>query len=127
MGDELTELSEVLLRQIHPSFLQDGVPSSQPFSPTPKDDNKLSLDRSSQVEPVASFNNFIASGQSSVAVFGISVSEFNDETITCRADPIAGQNPAHAVADYSAHGTNQQKIKGKRLKIKALERGRLYP
>ena len=32
----------LLLRQVHPSFLQDGVVSSQVFRPTPKDECKLS-------------------------------------------------------------------------------------
>jgi hypothetical protein len=37
------------------------------------------------------------------------------------------KNEAHSVADYSQHKANQQKNIAKRLKIKALARGRLHP
>jgi len=33
----------LLLRQVHPSFVQDGKITSQVFRPTPKDENKLSM------------------------------------------------------------------------------------
>ena len=33
----------LLLRQIHPSFIQAGHITSQAFRPTPKDQNKLSV------------------------------------------------------------------------------------
>lgn len=55
---KLTDLAEVLLRQVHPSYIENGDLSSQPFRPTPKDANKLSLYRSSICSAEESFIHF---------------------------------------------------------------------
>jgi hypothetical protein len=131
MTETLIDNSELLFRQVHPSFIQDGQISSQPFCPTPKDDNKLSVDRGSKTTPQVSHSLFTANGGQSAAVYGLSVDEFLQERLPCHPDPIEAfegkkANPAHAVADYSAHGPNQQKNKAKRLKHKAVARGPLH-
>jgi len=131
MIETLTNKEELLLRQVHPTFVQNGQISSQPFCPTPKDDNKLSVDRASMTSPRAAHSLFIANGGQSVAVYGLSVDEFLREELTCHADPLKASdgkraNPAHAVADYSAHAPGQQKNKAKRLKLKAVARGSLH-
>ena len=41
MIKQLTDDAEILFRQIHPNFWQDGEPSSQPFMPTPKEVPRL--------------------------------------------------------------------------------------
>lgn len=129
MSEKLTNAGEVLFRQIHPSFVENGVPSSQPFKPTEKDQNQLSLDRSSLTTAAKSHALYLESGLSSEAVFGLTVGEFTSETINCQSDPLKGPpaNPAHTLADYSAFTGNQQKNIAKRLKLKALARGRLHP
>jgi hypothetical protein len=129
---ELENDSEILFRQIHPSFIQDGLISSQPFYPTSKDDDKLSVDRESMTTPAAAFALFIAKGRNSAAVYGLSVGEFGQEKLDCYADPVEASdcteaNPAHAVVDYGAHTTSERKNKAKRLKIKAIARGVLHP
>jgi hypothetical protein len=132
MGKKLTDGKEVLLRQIHPTFIENGEPSSDRFRPSDEDENMLSLDRSLLVTPSESHANYVASGRLSAAVFGLSVSEFESETIPCSEDPLeatatAPANPAHSLADYSVHLMRQQKIIGKRLKRVAVARGRLHP
>src|SRR5262245_42395022 len=107
-----------------------GVPSSQPFCPTPKDGNKVSVDRSALVSPKDSFDNYVVE-HASAAVYGLTVGEFAGETIECFEDPIAVTesnrgNPAHSVADYSSHANSRQKTIAKRLKILAIARGCLY-
>lgn len=72
----LTDENEVLLRQIHPTFIQGGQPSSQPFAPTPKDANRLSVDRSSLTTAADSHALFTGNGHASEAVYGVSVGEF---------------------------------------------------
>ena len=129
--ERLTDGDEVLFRQIHPSFLQRGEPSSAPFSPTLKDGNKLSVDRSSITTATLSHELYKTNGHYSVAVYGVTVGKFEDEKIDCCSDPLEATdvqkaNPAHAFADYSSHSANQQKIKAKRLKRKALARGCLH-
>ncbi len=135
----LSDDDEILFRQIHPSFMQGDdlssqpfLPTSQAFAPTPKDDDKLSLDRSSLTTPSDSYYLFKRNGHSSTAVYGLSVGEFKGEDIACQADPIEETNeqeanPAHALADYSKHKQNQQKNKAKRLKQRAIARGKLHP
>lgn len=132
MVDQLTDDAEVLFRQVHPSFIQGSEPSSQPFLPTPKDDDKLSVDRASLTTPPEAHALFTSNGRRSAAVYGLSAGEFGAERLPCFFDPLEATvedpaNPAHAYADYSAHGTAQQKNKAKRLKQKALARGRLHP
>jgi hypothetical protein len=132
MGEELTDDAEVLYRQVHPSFYENGEPSSQTFTPTDKDDGKLSLDRSSLVTAMESFQRFTGAGFSSCAVYGLSVGEFAAEQIRCASDPLeetATQkaNHAHAIADYSVFSVSSRKIKAKRLKRAAVARGRLHP
>jgi hypothetical protein len=133
MRERLTYEDEVLFRQIHPSFVEkDGRPSSQPFHPTDKDDNKLSLDRSTITDAAGAFALYIGNGHKSAAVYGLSVGEFKEHNLPCVSDPLAATddraaNPAHAYADFSQHGANKQKTVAKRLKVKALARGRFHP
>ena len=131
-GELLADVDEVLFRQIHPSFLDNGKPSSQPFAPTAKDQDKLSVDRSSLTDAASSFALFTGAGHQSVGVYGLTVGEFGAELIPCLSDPLPAvgaepANPAHAYADFSGHGPSRQKAKAKRLKQKALARGRLHP
>ena len=132
MGEALADAGEVLFRQIHPTFVEeDGEPSSQPFMPSKKDNNMLSVDRSSLTDAADSHALYVANGQASAAVYGLTVGEFDKENLRCTADPLAKTdkltaNPAHALADYTAHSANQQKNIAKRLKIVARARGALF-
>lgn len=131
----LTNMKEILLRQIHPSYIESGNLSSQPFRPTSKDDNKLSVDRSSIFTAEQSYKHYTAElGFESVGVYGLSVGEFQGETIGCVGDPLEEDNtrgtkanPAHSLADYSVHNASQQKNVAKRLKRLAAARGCLHP
>ena len=69
----LQQADEILFRQIHPNFLQEGVISSATFLPTAKDQDKLSVDRSSVTTAAASFNLYLGNGFASVAVCGLTV------------------------------------------------------
>ena len=123
----LSDMGELLFRQIHPDFIEDdGLPSSQPFRPTRKDENKLSVDRSSLTTAERSYLSYTAKKYSSKAVYGLTVGEFDEEKIVCEEDP-SEDNRAHAFADYSDWPTGQQKKKAKRLRTKAIYRGKLYP
>ncbi len=132
MSEPLTDLHEVLFRQIHPNCMQNGEPASDRFKPQPNDEGLMSVDRSSLTSAKASFETYIGGGRQSVAVFGVSVGEFQEENIPCSSDPIDGAdgghpNPAHALADYTAHEERKWKNISKRLTQKAKVRGRLHP
>lgn len=122
---------EVLFRQVNPSFYDKGEPSSQPFMPTSKDENKLSVDRSGLTDAKQSYELFVGNGYKSSAVYGLSVGEFKHEDLPSVSDPIPASpgkaaNPAHAYANYSNHSAQEQKRKAKRLKHLAISRGCLY-
>ena len=128
----LDDGEEVLFRQIHPNFDDNGYPGSFPFAPSAKDESKLSVDRSSLTTAAASHALFTSNGFESVAVYGVSVAEFRVESLPCYPDPIEAQgtlaaNPAHAYADFSAFSPTQGKKIAKRLRNNAVQRGRLHP
>jgi hypothetical protein len=97
-----------------------------------KDANKLSVDRSSLTTAAASHALFAGNGFESVAVYGVSVTEFGAEDLPCHPDPLEAEgtraaNPAHAYADFSRFSLSQGKKIGKRLRNNAVKRGRLHP
>jgi hypothetical protein len=131
IADKLADQKEILFRQIHPHFFDNGEPSSNRFMPSEKDKNKLSVDRSSLTTAEQSHSLYVSSGYQSVAVFGLTVGEFTVEDISCWSDPILATemslaNPAHSLADYSSHVPNKQKLIAKRLKRAAITRGCLF-
>ena len=129
---QLSDGDELLFRQVHPSFMEDGQPSSQPFRPSSQDDGRMSVDRSTLTTAADAYARYTAAGLASEGVFGLTVGEFEAEEVTCWSDPLRGRsgrapNPAHALADYTKHTPRQQKNLAKRLKRKAIQRGRLFP
>ena len=132
MANELIDSAEVLFRHIHPNFMENGEPSSDRFRPSEKDENLLSVDRSALVSAAEAHALYIGNGRAAVAVFGVSVAEFNGEDIGCAEDPILATdtekaNPAHALANYAKHSAKSQKNVAKKLKRLAVERGQLHP
>jgi hypothetical protein len=128
MKERLADLSEILFRQIHPHFIQDGQICSPAFCPTPKDNNLLSVDRGSLTTAQAARHLFVTNGGKSDAVYALSVEEFEQERLACHSDPIEEsdgvvENLSHAVADFSVCSAQEQKKKAKRLKLKAIARG----
>lgn len=132
MAKPITNRTEVLLRQIHPSSYKDGRPASDRFRPLPSDAGFMSVDRSSLTTAAASHALYVSTGSKSAAVFGISVEEFNAEALRCVEDPLSasdGQpaNAAHALVDYTDFHEKKWKTISKRLWNKAVTRGQLYP
>ena len=76
----LADDDEVLFRQVHPSFVRDGRPSSQAFRPTPKDEGKLSVARGSLTTPPAAFRLYTEGlGLPSVGTWGVTVGECREQ------------------------------------------------
>lgn len=118
----------LLHRQIHPHFVQKTEVSSQAFeatsaafTPTPKDDKKLSVYNGDKFSVKEAFDHFIAE-YSSVGVLSVTVDEVNTAGLSANEDNIPFDG--HAYIDYSiCTSANQLKSKAKILKKKALERG----
>jgi hypothetical protein len=129
----LDDEGELLFRQVHPSFVRDGRPSSQAFRPTPKDAGRLSVARGTLATAAAAFHHHTEHlGLSSAGTWGVTVGECLEQGLPALADPLTSPpervaDPAHAVIDFTAHSRGQMEARGARLALRANERGRLHP
>lgn len=129
----LSDDEELLYRQVHPSFVRDGRPSSQAFRPTAKDEGKLSVARGSLTTASAAFELFTAGlGLPSAGTWAATIGECREQALNVFADPLTSPpekapDPAHAVVDFTPHTKSQADAKGARLARKAVDRGRLHP
>jgi len=115
----------ILYRQIHPSFVQDGYPTSQAFRPTPKDQCQLSVYAGDMITAEAAWDHYTRELQlSSWGVMGISVGECQTESIAVRPDP--GYFAEHALVDFSGLTEKECRSKSKTLQSKARARGWLF-
>jgi hypothetical protein len=115
----------LLLRQIHPGFVQEGRVSSQAFRPTPKDEQRLSVYDGDQIGPQPAYEHYTTTlGFQSVGVMGVSVAECGTLELSVYPDPLPFQE--HAVIDFSAFGKNAVEKKAKLLRARAEARGWLY-
>jgi hypothetical protein len=115
----------MLLRQINPSFLQDGRVTSQAFRPTPKDESRLSVYDGDQIHPEPAWNHFVNQPKCvSVGVMGITVTECTVLELPVRPDPTP--YPEHVIIDFAAFSKNQVEKKAKQLRAKAESRNWLY-
>ncbi len=89
----------LLLRQINPSFVQDGRVTSQAFRPTPKDEHHLSVDNGDRVQAEASWARFTSnSACSSVGVMAVSQAECAAQSLPVIEDE--NPHPEHCSIDF---------------------------
>lgn len=114
-----------LLRQINPSFIQDGKITSQAFSPTPKDDKKLSCYDGDLIDPPMAYDHFSESlGLRSVGVVSVTVGECSSTGLTASPDP--EPYPEHSIIDFDGNSPNDIRRKAKSLRSIAEQRGWLF-
>lgn len=112
----------MLLRQVNPSFIQSGRVTSQVFSPTPKDDNKLSCYDGDLITAPNSHQHFTETlGFRSSGVLGVTVKECVDLELPSRPDP--EPFPEHAVIDFEGKSKREIERKAKELRGIATTRG----
>ncbi|NMA21162.1 MAG: hypothetical protein GX927_11340 [Lentisphaerae bacterium] len=115
----------LLLRQVHPIFVQDGRASTQVFRPTPKDEQKLSVYDGDQITAVKAFGHYTQILKlKSCGVMAVSVAECKTLNLPVMPDP--EPFPEHALIDFSDYGKNATEKKAKLLREKAVKRGWLY-
>ncbi len=115
----------LLLRQIHPSFIQDGRVTSQAFRPTPKDEFLLSVDDGDRVSADASWQCFIANPAcKSVGVQALSQGECAAQELTVIED--GKPHPEHCSVDFTAFDKKAIEKKSKLLRAQAETRGWLF-
>jgi hypothetical protein len=115
----------LLLRQVHPGFIQDGRPSSQVFRPTPKDEFKLSVYDGDLITPEQSWRHFTGElGCRSAGVLAVTVRECSEQSLPVVSSPEVFEQHAHI--DFAGCTTGQIEKKGKKLLAAALGRGWLF-
>lgn len=128
-------LESLFYRQVNPNWLTEGVPNSQAFGPTPKDEDKLSVDDAAKFSAEGSWRHFTEKlGLLSVGTWAVSlgeVEEAGDLLVVASpkvvAEDPAKDNPAHCDVDFSkVSSKGQKKRKAQHLAIKATARGCLY-
>jgi len=115
----------LLLRQIHPGFLQNDRVTSQAFRPTPKDEKMLSVYDGDLTTPGQSYRHYTEELRlSSTGLMAVTASECRAIDLSPSSDPELF--PEHAVIDFSGLSEKSIKTKAKILKSRAMARGWLY-
>jgi hypothetical protein len=119
-------------RQVNPTWLADGVPSSQAFGPTPKDNDKLSVDDAAKVSEEGSWRHFTEKlGLRSAGTWAVSRGEVEEAgDLVLAASPLvvpedpSRNNPAHCHIDFSGIvSKGQKKKRAQHLAMRATARG----
>jgi len=116
----------LLLRQIHPTFVQNGYATSQAFNPSEEHGFHLSVYDADRIAPIASYAHYTTTwNKKSAGVTAMSVEECSAYALPCRPDPL-DDCPEHCVVDFTSLSSGQRKSKSKGLQAKAEERGWLF-
>lgn len=123
----LTDPSEALYRQVHPSWIVDGMPSSQAFRPTKKDAGMLSITLGGKTTAEGAFVHHTQGlGRISAGTWAVTVAETAKADLPSYAQPL-DDSPDHGFIDFRGFGRGQVEIKAKLLLDKARDRGCLHP
>jgi hypothetical protein len=115
----------LLMRQVHPNFVQDGRVSSQAFRPTPKDEFYLSVDNGDRLSAEAAWRRFTADPAcTSTGVQAVSQSDCAVQSLPVIEDGLP--HPEHCSIDFSAFGKKAIEKKAKLLRTAAATRGWLF-
>lgn len=127
--------NDLVYRQVHPSHAPDGIPSSQAFNPTPKDEGKLSVDDSRVVTAEGSWQNYTGNlGFQSAGTWAVSFEEVAaaSDLVLLKAPVVNPENPlhdnpAHCLIDFNSLASKgEKKRRAQQLAIKASARGIQY-
>ena len=130
MSGDFPHAAELVFRQVHPSFLRNGRPTSQAFRPTKKDNGFLSVARESLTTAAAAYQLHVGPKDlKSAGSWAVSVGECEVAGVPLVADPLTEpvEDAAHTLIDFSALSVKQQEAQGAVLGRAATVRGRLFP
>jgi hypothetical protein len=115
----------LLLRQIHPSFVQEGRVTSQAFRPTPKDEDQLSVYNGDSINARNSWEHYTATlNLASDGVMALTKAECDAEALNIVEDAVPF--PEHCSIDFSGLTDPEQKKKSKKLAAHAKKREWLF-
>lgn len=116
----------LLLRQVHPNFLEDGRLSSQAFTPFPKDKDLLSVYDGDLISAKKAHAHYTEKlNFQSVGVWGVTCKEAEDNKLPSRSNPLENFDE-HAVIDFTGKSSKTARKLAKKLRDLALTRGCLY-
>lgn len=134
----LTNAEDLLLRQVHPSWLPNGVLTSAAFKPTAKDDKLLSTLHGSVGAEEAHRRWVEQPERTSAGTWGVKVGEIDGNTFTRAADQQQvslsalddaeqRDEPDHVSIDFRDLSKEQRGQAARKLKDHAIARGCLHP
>lgn len=130
---ELLDVDEQYFRQCHPSFIEDGLPSTMMFRDFPRDQGKLSGSRSSKTtEDQAYYFHTTSLELESAGTWAVSVEEVqgSGSRVVDDSDSAIGPDPCppgHSYIDMRPLSKGDRKRLRNRLIIETRRRGRFYP
>ncbi|MCA9232392.1 MAG: hypothetical protein KDA57_17215 [Planctomycetales bacterium] len=114
-----------LLRQIHPSWFQNGRLASLAFTPSKKDEGLLSVYDGDRIEPEPAWQHFTGVLLlTSIGVFAVTGAECESLELPYRPDP--EWFAEHAVVDFTGLSNSKVKDKAQKLREFAVGRDWLY-
>src|SRR5262245_6653640 len=100
----------LLLRQIHPTFVQHGRVTSQAFRPTPKDESLLSVENGDKISSENAWRRFTCTPHcSSTGVMAVTYSECEKQELKIIEDGV----PHEEHCSISFQNLNENSIKKK--------------
>ena len=115
----------LLLRQVHPSFVQRGRITSQVFTPRLTDGNRLSVYDGDQISAESAWRHYTErQGRMSAGVVAVTVEECDGEGLEVHSDP--SDFPEHAVIEFGEKDKGQIRAVAKRLRLAAEQRSWRY-
>ena len=121
----------LLLRQIHPGWVQADsvsalaiIPTVQNFQPSRNDEGGLSTYNSEKYTPQAAFDHFIGEGYKTTGVMGLTLEECTDASLACSENnyPFDG----HCIIDFNVIEKEKWKDTSRKIYRLALSRNWLY-
>ena len=115
----------LLLRQVHPSFVQNDRITSQVFKPRSNHQNRLSVYDGDQISAEAAWQHYMERLHlASAGVVAVTVSECTRQGLQAYPDPT--DFPEHAVIDFGQMQKRGIRTTAQRLRDAAQDRGWLY-
>ncbi len=119
--------AELLWRQVLPDWIDDGIPSSQNFKPTRKDEGRLSTRRSAMMSAQEAYDDHTKQWRSA-GTWGVSVAEAKGAGLRAIDDSAMPDSPfAHSYVDFRNLSRGKTDKAAIALKDFAVARGRAYP
>ncbi|MBL3698997.1 hypothetical protein [Leucobacter luti] len=131
----LDDANEYYFRQCHPSFLDQGIPTTQIFGDFPSDNGRISGNRGKTTDPRSAYKFHTETlDNDSAGVWAVTVGEVEqvesrvvDDTGAPSVRPPDPVPPGHSYVDMQHLSKQERRRLRKSLRDAAVERRRVYP